>query len=232
MENQLERQPKLGQFGPDKELLEKLWLRFQAIQEQPLVVTLSEEEAILKPNPHLLCPVCENVVWDTTVCQKCDRHFCTKCIDSWTKKNNSCPNCRDQPFERGKVVHFVKNSLADLNFKCKKCDENFKYEKSMEHVSRCQRTTVCLLNCGDTQYFSTFETLVSHMQDSCPNMQLECATCQEKFVRETGHSCNAFFQQKIDQLEQSLLQKDFEFMNLSYDYKKQLIENKKLLDLE
>ena len=120
---------------PDQSILDNLRLRFEEMHKAPLVTELEEECAVSKPSSTLICSICSNVVWNPTICQNCESHFCMKCVDSWTARSNSCPTCRKQPFVKGKVSKFAKNTLSEISFKCKKCASIFKYDKAEDHFS-------------------------------------------------------------------------------------------------
>tara|TARA_B100001059_G_C17653544_1_gene485742 strand:+ start:497 stop:859 length:363 start_codon:yes stop_codon:yes gene_type:complete len=51
-------------------------------------------------NKKLDCSICLSEITNkfNYVKTKCNHTFCKKCINNWTKKNNTCPNCRQPLF--------------------------------------------------------------------------------------------------------------------------------------
>ena len=67
-----------------------------------------------------VCLQCLDVVIQPKKCKSCEKLFCSKCIDKWTKLDvkHGCPNCRSVPFKEAKVSRFELESLNELEFKC------------------------------------------------------------------------------------------------------------------
>ena len=88
----------------------------------------------------MICVICHNLLWNPIKCADCLLHFCQECIECWTKKNNTCPNCRAN-FKSEKLERTLKEDLEDTiilcYFKKNGCNESVKYEKVFIHQKQC-----------------------------------------------------------------------------------------------
>ena len=83
----------------------------------------------------IICPLCSNVLIDPIMCTKCQKVYCQRCINEWSKKEKKCPNNCDEL----KIQKCIgKNDiLFKLNFKCEACGKNFNYEEAIKHLKKC-----------------------------------------------------------------------------------------------
>eukprot|EP00352_Strombidinopsis_acuminata_P002373 CAMPEP_0176384156 /NCGR_PEP_ID=MMETSP0126-20121128/34092_1 /TAXON_ID=141414 ORGANISM="Strombidinopsis acuminatum, Strain SPMC142" /NCGR_SAMPLE_ID=MMETSP0126 /ASSEMBLY_ACC=CAM_ASM_000229 /LENGTH=135 /DNA_ID=CAMNT_0017749683 /DNA_START=16 /DNA_END=423 /DNA_ORIENTATION=+ len=88
---------------------------------------------------YFICVICTNVVDEPKECDSCERWYCSKCIDKWTQKNNSCPNCKVDWKEAKRVSRFAYKKLEGLIFACDSCEKHFKYAELKNHW-----TTQCM----------------------------------------------------------------------------------------
>lgn len=81
-----------------------------------------------------ICPLCNGIIINPYVCEKCEKCFCKSCIDKYNneKGKKKCPfNCEKPVFKRSL---FLNNILSQLKFKCKNgCDEEIDYQKLSQH---------------------------------------------------------------------------------------------------
>ena len=168
---------------PDQAILDSLKLRFDELQKVPLDIVLPENSALQKPPDGFFYRAMNSVCFCFSNCKKCEKYFCTRCIDTWTSKKNSCPTCRGSPFVKGNVPIIQRETLKSIEFNCGKCTKTFKYEKAQEHFLQCQRAVTCLQECGKKEFFSTFMALQLHLKNDCPKMSLECARCKVNFIK-------------------------------------------------
>ena len=47
-----------------------------------------------KSKPAVTCAICLDDVTERGTIDSCDHQFCYKCIQEWSKRKNTCPNCR------------------------------------------------------------------------------------------------------------------------------------------
>ena len=83
----------------------------------------------------ITCPLCSNILIDPIMCTKCQKVYCQRCINEWSKKEKKCPNnCEELKIQKciGK-----NDILFKLNFKCEACGKNFNYEKAIKHLKKC-----------------------------------------------------------------------------------------------
>ena len=81
------------------------------------------------------CPLCNNIFIDTVICSNCQKAYCQKCIEKWSKNNDKCPkNCEKAKYQENKGKNDI---LTKLTFKCKKCGEEIKYDEVKNHNNSC-----------------------------------------------------------------------------------------------
>ena len=83
-----------------------------------------------------ICPLCNGIIINPFVCEKCEKCFCKTCIDKYMDENgkNKCPfNCDKTSFKRS---IFLTNILSQLKFKCKNgCDKIIEYQNLEIHYN-------------------------------------------------------------------------------------------------
>ena len=47
-----------------------------------------------RPPEGLICAVCQDLVHDPVQANCCGNIYCTRCIERWKSRSNSCPTCR------------------------------------------------------------------------------------------------------------------------------------------
>ena len=107
----------------------------------------------LVANPEILetmmelsqCTICTGLVIDPKQCDKCENAFCRICVESWLKKNPSCPfKCQSPIFkEAGRALKTMINKLI---LKCPRgCTKTFNYENLKSHI--CENSEKLLKEC-------------------------------------------------------------------------------------
>lgn len=85
------------------------------------------------------CPICSKILLNPTMCMKCQKTYCKKCIDDWKTKNDKCPNnCEKPNYDRSLEKN---NLLSKIKFRCRKCFEEIFYDKVEKHIEECQSNT-------------------------------------------------------------------------------------------
>ena len=99
-----------------------------------------------RPPEGLVCAVCQAVAYDPVQANCCGKIYCTRCIEKWKTKSNSCPMCRrmeqsDPPFrvfEDRKVLQNITSLVVYCpNWKdgCNKKMELSEVEKHIKSVN-------------------------------------------------------------------------------------------------
>ena len=85
-----------------------------------------------------ICSLCSNILIDPYMCMGCQKVYCKKCIDEWSKENKICPNkakkCENPDYQKSIDKN---NIICKLKFKCEKCENEFLYEELIKHVENC-----------------------------------------------------------------------------------------------
>ena len=82
-----------------------------------------------------VCPSCHKILIEPLMCLKCQTVYCQKCVKSWEKNEDKCPNkCIEPNYQpsKGKIV-----LLSSLQFKCKDCKMTIKYNEFKKHKEEC-----------------------------------------------------------------------------------------------
>ncbi len=94
------------------------------------------EDAIFNEFKDLVtCPLCSNILIDPTMCMKCQKVYCKKCIDNLPQKELKCPNNCSQPnYQKSLGKNEI---LTKLHFKCEECGNLIKYDEAQKHHNSC-----------------------------------------------------------------------------------------------
>jgi hypothetical protein len=132
-------------------------------------------------------------------CGDCHRLNCKPCIEDWTKKNNSCPNCRTifKPAANPNLSAVEK--LNQLTFACA-CTTTFKYSDHLNHYLKCptQQFLCPLPRCGIT---GNPHFLLAHWNETCKQIEYTCKSCRQltTFEKHREHICVENLIKLIDQ---------------------------------
>ena len=97
--------------------------------------TLIENEYYNLFQESIMCPLCLCILIKPLMCLECQNVYCQKCIDSWAKKDNKCPNrCTNPNYKRAIAKEDI---LSNLLFKCKDCKLTIKYNEVEKHMKVC-----------------------------------------------------------------------------------------------
>ena len=155
---------------------------------------LSGDCAVTGIGEYFTCTICLNVVEKPKECQQCNQLCCESCLDEWTKRNQTCPNCRGNLNLGKQVNRFVIQSLNNTEFKCDTCPKTFKYEQRREHWATCGAVFKCSIEgCYlGGENFPSMDELKDHWKNQCNVIMLECSVCTGKVTREFigPHSCD------------------------------------------
>ena len=88
----------------------------------------------------LICPICQNLIWNYTDCSQCGNLFCSSCInESLSKVKDSCPVCKTTPF-KSSGSKALKKLFVNIKLKCpnQPCDEKIEYSEYINHLEKCK----------------------------------------------------------------------------------------------
>lgn len=114
-------------------------------------IYISNQEYFKNIEHDATCSICKNIVLDPVECNKCENHYCTRCIQIWkssTSNTSKCPNkCSNSEFKE--PSRFYKNSINKLEFNCEKeCGKVISYEEYVKHVNSCKGNIVPCPTCS------------------------------------------------------------------------------------
>ena len=145
----------------------------------------------------ITCPICLNLAWDIIDCSNCGFIFCKKCIDeSIAKVDNSCPVCRQSPFQSTECKT-IKKIISKYKLKCPNipCNENPEYSEYITHQEKCKfRKYHCNNEGCNFETINDIESMKAHSL-SCQYKRIICQYCNESlkeidFVNHLNNKCN------------------------------------------
>lgn len=81
------------------------------------------------------CPLCLGILINPVMCMNCQNVYCKKCVDSWSKKDDKCPNrCTNPNYQRSLSKNEI---LSKLKFQCNGCKKEIQYENVENHKKIC-----------------------------------------------------------------------------------------------
>ena len=81
------------------------------------------------------CPLCLGILINPVMCMNCQNVYCKKCVDSWSKKDDKCPNrCTNPNYQRSLSKNEI---LSKLKFQCNGCKKEIQYENVENHKNIC-----------------------------------------------------------------------------------------------
>ena len=81
------------------------------------------------------CPLCLGILINPVMCMNCQNVYCKKCVDSWSKKDDKCPNrCNNPNYQRSLSKNEI---LSKLKFQCNGCKKEIQYENVENHKKIC-----------------------------------------------------------------------------------------------
>ena len=163
------------------------------------------DESILE---NIICPICQNLIWNIVECKDCGAFFCKFCLDLSLKSKNSCPMCRTFPFKMSQSKG-LKKFFRNIKIKCsnKKCKQKIEYSDYINHLEKCpfklyqcnnegcnqkDILTDIKIHSGECKYrmgmckFCNNKTkeylLEDHIKNEC-NQTIDCPLCHKTMTR-------------------------------------------------
>jgi hypothetical protein len=148
------------------------------------------------------CRICDKLVFEPKICDKCGDVFCSDCILKFLKE---CGNrykcikkCQNTSLRHLNVKE--KNYINKIKLRCKHdgCDKFIKYTSYKDHLDKCQYR---LYQCDNNP--CTFQRYYSQMEKHSKNCQyriVSCTLCNEsiKFIDTEKHYKQDCMQAKVE----------------------------------
>ena len=128
---------------------------------------------------NLICPVCQNLIWNIVECSECGNFFCQYCAEQTIINIGSiCPLCRANPFKiirsKGLKKFFQGVKLKCINQKCKRLIE---YSDYVNHMEKCEFRLYHCKNEGCT-FQDTIDLIKVHSSE-CIFRTIQCQYCKK-----------------------------------------------------
>jgi hypothetical protein len=132
---------------------------------------ITEDQLIRKQND-FICTICTDVVITPVKCAECEHYYCAKCIKDSLKRNKNCPDCREIFTPADSFARFERNALNELEFKCFRCPDLFRYEQAEKHAKElCKFFALnCPTLCGVNGLKEELD-LKKHLTEECVKMK-------------------------------------------------------------
>ncbi|CAF1413531.1 unnamed protein product [Adineta steineri] len=127
----------------------------------------------------LKCIICAQP-FQSPVILDCQHTFCEVCIDTWIKKNASCPICRRQV-----DTNYVLTKITDLNIcnqldclpvRCLQCHKNgIQRNRFKKHIKRCAKSRISIFSDSIQNRFNSIKRTIRTKYNS-----LETSTSQRR----------------------------------------------------
>ena len=163
-------------------------------------------------------------------CSSCEKLCCKKCMSEWTKKSKTCPNCRKNFIPSETIHRFVVNSINDMMFKCKSCNEAFKFSQNISHQMECTAKTYdCPIPLCRKKNIKLKE-LEAHWTNECDQVKLTCSTCHYVSKRNgtIKHNCVEYLLKERSQEQAITAKQKTEIESLEILMKKQALEKERI----
>ena len=126
----------------------------------------------------IICIICQNLLEDAQECTDCETNFCKICIDSWKRRQHTCPACRST-CEFKSPSRLLRGILNSTQITCsnkdKGCNTISAYESLSKHEQICTFNT---LPCKYAQIGCAFkgniEELSTHLESKCEFVSFRC----------------------------------------------------------
>lgn len=102
---------------------------------EDLVVNKTYFEPMSK---ELTCSICEGLLVEPVLCDKCEHPFCFGCISEWTSRNNQCiMKCPGQ-FKSKSITRMIKNIMEKVILECNYCKGQVSLTEYSNHIIPCE----------------------------------------------------------------------------------------------
>jgi len=99
-----------------------------------------EDQLYLSLKDLLICPYCHKLLKNPFMCSKCQKNYCKKCLEEYSKMKK-CPN--DNKESEFKHSIMINEMLSKLKYKCKNCKKEIIQSDIKAHLeSNCEHVEV------------------------------------------------------------------------------------------
>ena len=133
-----------------------------------------------KPGDDLECIICKNLSRDPHQSKCCGHTMCHSCADTWKRRNNTCPNCRESPFltvEDPRTKRYITGLSVYCPYYTSGCNWEGSLSSAKAHLTeKCAHAMITCTNegCGAMLHR---EDLLQHQQEECYQRHLPCPCC-------------------------------------------------------
>ena len=92
-----------------------------------------EDQLYLSLKDLLKCPYCNKLIKNPFMCNKCQKNYCKKCLEDFSKMKK-CPN--DNKESEFKHSIMINEMLSKLKYKCKNCKEEISQSDIKSHLEK------------------------------------------------------------------------------------------------
>ena len=97
--------------------------------------TIIEDEIYKLFSISVICPLCHDIYIKPIMCIKCQKVYCKRCIETWSKNEDKCPNqCKSPDYQNTQAKNDI---LSKLKLSCVGCCEEIGYYEAEEHHNSC-----------------------------------------------------------------------------------------------
>ena len=149
----------------------------------PLDIVIKENEQTNLDE--LTCPICYNLVWCPTDCSNCGNLFCLNCINKALQISNTCPMCKQSPFDTTQCKALAK-LFKNIRLKCsnESCTANPEYSDFITHQKKCPfRLYKCINDGCNYKNIINNEKQMKEHSTTCQHKIIKCNYCRMRMKR-------------------------------------------------
>lgn len=109
------------------------------VEEQVVVKKVKPDEIIISRREieqEFLCPICQELLLESSSLQGCTHTFCRKCITEWYKSSKNCPSCRKPILKKPIRNLSIDNILEKLTQKMSPEEIKNRKERISENIKK------------------------------------------------------------------------------------------------
>ena len=128
-----------------------------------------------------MCSICHKVLREPHLTECCGKHFCSSCLEHWSRRNVTCPQCRKHSY-RHILDKNVERKVNSLHVLCIHSEDGCRWRGELRnlkehlHLERgCGYVKVaCSNKCGISERRKDVQ---QHMEKECPFRTYQCEHC-------------------------------------------------------
>ena len=165
----------------------------------------------------LICPICNNLVYDPICCKKCNIPFGRGCLHKWFQINKSgeCPTSKCGKLEPEVMPKIFIKLINKIKLKClnDECSEIISHDNYYKHVGNCPLGQF-KCHARGCKFKGNREEIIIHLE-VCSKLFEICKYCKGKFKKENfaAHEANK------DECFNKIMMENLKLINELEDYK-------------